>query len=110
MRNQLVSHFDTEHIEELKTSLLTFEPNFGDDVYRFALGSGQIPGEVYYALADEFFINYLLCQDGHKDNETLKTSIIDLYEDMKKLMECLTNAADVLITGILYQQGWTISE
>ena len=110
MRNQLVFHFDTKHIEELRTSLSTFEPNFGDDVYRFALGSGQVPGEVYCALADEFFINYLLCQDGPKDNEILKTSIIDLYEDMKKLMECLTNAADALITEVLSQQGWTISE
>ena len=100
MRNKFVFHFDRDlALEALK--------DFELQNYRFATGFGKASGELYYGLADEAVMNYLLqpqCNDSDSElNKRLRTMIKDITE----LMGQFTEAAVRLIAEVLLTMGWT---
>ena len=100
MRNKFVFHFDYKIMSE---SLEDFEISN----YRFVTGFGKSSGELYYGLADEVVMNYLLQpQDSDTDDE-LNTKLRSMMKDITALMGQFTEAAERLITEVLISMGWT---
>jgi len=97
MRNKLVFHFD----EDVAPTVLK---NFDLELYAFASSSGRRSGDVYYNLADEVAINFILGEPGSKEEELRIFS-----ESLESISIALTeyvNAADLLIAHVLKEMGW----
>jgi hypothetical protein len=100
MRNKFVFHFDRDiALETLKDFEL---PN-----YRFATGFGKASGEIYYGLADEAVMNYLLQPQPEDTDDALNKRLRALMEDVTELMGKFVEAAELLITETLVTMGWT---
>jgi len=100
MRNKFVFHFDREVSME---ALKDFEiPN-----YRFATGFGKASGELYYGLADEAVMNYLLQPQPEDTDGALNKRLRSLMEDITELLGKFTKAAELLIADALVTMGWT---
>jgi len=104
MRNRFVFHFDQIHLKDTEESL----HKYNSDSYIFALAHGEAGRNMYYALADEFFINFLLDKEGTKSKEELSKSLKDLYQDTLKLMARFTEETEKLIAEVLLQFGLTV--
>jgi len=104
MRNRFVFHFDHKNIASIGESL----HNFISDSYIFAFAHGEAAGNMYYELADQFFINYLLNHKGAKSNDELKESLKVLYQETLNLMDRFTEATEELIAEVLSQLGLTV--
>jgi hypothetical protein len=100
MRNKFVFHFDRDIVSE---ALEYFElPN-----YRFATGFGKSSGELYYGLADEAVMNYLLQSKPNDTDIELNNRLKTMMTDITQLMGEFTNAAEQLIAEVLISMGWT---
>jgi hypothetical protein len=100
MRNKFVFHFDRDIASE---SLKDFElPN-----YRFATGFGKASGELYYGLADEVVMNYLLQPQDNDTDDELNKRLRSMMKDITELMGQFTEAAEQLIAEVLLTMGWT---
>ena len=100
MRNKFVFHFDREvSVEALK--------DFEISNYRFATGFGKASGELYYGLADEVVMNYLLQPQPEDTDGALNKRLRSLMEDITELMGKFTKAAELLIAEALVTMGWT---
>lgn len=100
MRNKFVFHFDRDiSLEALKDFEL---PN-----YRFATGFGKASGELYYGLADEAVMNYLLQPQENDTDDELNKRLRSMMIDVTELMGQFTEAAEHLIADVLLTMGWT---
>ena len=100
MRSKFVFHFDRDiSLEALKDFEL---PN-----YRFATGFGKASGELYYGLADEAVMNYLLQPQPEDTDGALNKRLRSLMEDITELMGKFAEAAELLIAEALVAMGWT---
>ncbi len=100
MRNKFVFHFDRDVALE---ALEDFElPN-----YRFATGFGNASGEIYYGLADEAVMNYLLQPQPKDTDEALNKRLRAMMKDITELMGQFSEAAERLIAEALVTMGWT---
>jgi len=101
MRNKFVFHFDPDVPLEALT-------NFDLPNYRFATGFGKATGEIYYGLADEAFMNYLLESKPEDTDETLNLHLRSLIKDVKDVMVKFNKSAELLIAEALLSMGWTV--
>jgi len=100
MRNKFVFHFDRDiALEALKDFEL---PN-----YRFATGFGKASGELYYGLADEVVMNYLLQPQPNDTDGELNKRLRSMMKDITELMGQFIEAAERLIAEVLVTMGWT---
>jgi len=100
MRNKFVFHFDRDiSLEALKVFDL---PN-----HRFATGFGKASGELYYGLADEAVMNYLLQPQSEDTDSALNKRLRALIEDITELMGKFVEAVELLIAEALVTMGWT---
>ena len=104
IRNRFVFHFDQKHIRSTEEAL----HKFNSDSYIFASAHGEAGGNMYYGLADEFFINYLIDPKGDKSKAELKETWKAILQDTLKLMKDFTEATEKLIAEVLLQLGLTV--
>ena len=101
MRNKFVFHFDGD---VAKDALRNFElPN-----YRFASSIGKASGEMYFGLADEAVMNYLLQPEPTESDDVSKQRLQKLIQDVTEFMGGFTDAAEKLIAEVLSSMGWTV--
>lgn len=100
MRNKFVFHFDLNIMSE---SLEDFELSN----YRFVTGFGKASGELYYGLADEVVMNYLLQPQDNDTDDELNIRLRSMMKDITELMGQFTEAAERLIAEVLVSIGWT---
>ncbi|MFC1534975.1 hypothetical protein ACFL7M_16600 [Thermodesulfobacteriota bacterium] len=100
MRNKFVFHFD------VNVALEALE-DFELQNYRFATGFGNASGEVYYRLADEAVMNYLLQHQPKDTDGELNKRFRLMMKEVTELMEQFTEAAERLIAEVLVDMGWT---
>ena len=102
IRHKFAFHFDVDVARE---TLATIElPE-----YRFAEGFGKAAGDVYYTLADELAINYLLAgldDFGSSEEERLRTVLHDVVD----LSTSLARAGERLIGDFLKEAGWQMKQ
>lgn len=100
MRNKFVFHFNGD---VAKDALTNFElPN-----YRFASSLGKASGEMYFGLADEAVMNYLLQPEPTESDDVSKQRLQKLIQDVTELMGRFTDAAEKLMAEVLSSMGWT---
>ena len=104
MRNMFVFHFDTKNIQSTGKALQKYD----SDSYIFASAHGEAGGNMYYVLADEFFINYVIDQKSAESNDEPKEIYKWLLKDTLDLMDRFTEAAEKLIAEFLLQIGLTV--
>jgi len=90
MRNKFVFHFDRNVAKE------AFE-HFELPVYKFASGKGKASGEMYFGLADEAVVNYLLQPAGDESDESIKNRYEEILKDTTKFMGRFTESAEQLM-------------
>jgi hypothetical protein len=100
MRNKFVFHFDQSVAQD---ALKDFELPF----YRFSSSLGDAAGEMYFGLADEAVMNYLLQPKSEDSDEDLKLRYTKMTQDITDLMGTFTDAAYKLMTEALVDMGWT---
>lgn len=101
MRNKFVFHFDQEVAKE---SLKNFELQ----EYKFASGIGKARIEIYFGLADEVVINYLLQPTHNEPDESVKQRFEKILQDTADVMNKFTESAEKLMAEALDGMGFTI--
>lgn len=90
IRNQFVFHFDPII---MKKSLKNFEL----DLYVFAAGKGKAAGEMYFGLADEVAMNYIINPSKDDSKEIQKKRYLKIVQETTELMEKFTDFFERLI-------------
>jgi hypothetical protein len=103
MRNKFVFHFDKDVAKE------SFE-NFELPVYKFASGKGRTSGEMYFGLADEAVMNYLLQPTDEEPSESIKARYQKMLQDVTQLMGRFTASAEQLIMDVMEDMGLALVE
>jgi hypothetical protein len=101
MRNKFVFHFDPDVAKE------SFE-NFELREYKFASGIGKASGEMYFGLADEAVINYLLRPIQNEPDESLKRRYEEILQETTQIMGRFTESAERLMADVLDDMGFTV--
>jgi hypothetical protein len=100
MRNKFVFHYDEDvPRKSLKTLNL---PS-----YLFATGLGEKRRGLYYNLADEVVINFLLGDPASKEEERI---FREALENITKVLVGFTDSADMLIADVLSEMNWKVRE
>ena len=103
MRNKFVFHFDAD---VAKKALGRFQL----PLYKFATGIGETSGGMYYALADEAVMHYLLQQAEDKPDDSLKARYEQFLQDTIQLIGRFTDAAERLMAEVLNDMGFTVMQ
>jgi hypothetical protein len=101
MRNKFVFHFDPDVAKE---SFKDFELS----EYKFASGIGEAFGEMYFGLADEAVLNYLLQPTQNESNESLKGRWEKILQETTEIMGRFTESAGRLMADALVEMGFTV--
>lgn len=104
MRNKFIFHFDNVVAQKALKSTES-------DSNIFAIGYGERLGQIYYTLADEAAIHFILndkqsAQDAQFDQD-FECHSKQLIQRITNLMTKFTEAADQLIGEVIKQMGWT---
>jgi hypothetical protein len=100
MRNKFVFHFDDD---VAKDALTNFElPN-----YKFASCLGNAHGEMYFTLADEAIMNYIMQPEPTESDDDFRNRLQKLIKDVTELMVNFALAVDSLMAEALPNMGWT---
>ena len=102
MRNKFVFHFDKE---VAKGSL---EKNFELPEYIFASGIGKASGEMYFVLADEVVLHYLLQPTPNESDESLKKRYKQIVQNTTDIMGKFVVAAERLMGEVLTDMGFEV--
>lgn len=103
MRDKFVFHFDKDVATE---ALEGFElPH-----YKFATGKGKVFGQMYFCLADEVVMNFLLQLKDEESDDELKLRFQNITQDITQLMVKFLEAAEKLIAEALIQMGWVLRD
>lgn len=97
MRNKLVFHFD----EDVAPAVLK---NLNFESYTFAIGDGTQSGGVYYNLADEVVINFIIGEPGSMEEEARIFS--EILQGISIVITGYVNSADALIGDVLKDMNW----
>jgi len=100
MRNKFVFHFDRTVAQD---ALKDFDLPY----YRFSTCLGEAAGEMYFGLADEAVMNYLLQPKPEESDIDLTLRNKKMTKDITDLMGKFTVAAEKLMTEALVDMGWT---
>lgn len=101
MRDQFVFHYDEDVARKtIKTLDLTS--------YLFATGIGSKRSGIYYNLADEVVMNYLLGESVSQEEENRKFR--EAFESIAKVLKLYVESADALIGDILLEGDWKMRE
>jgi hypothetical protein len=101
MRNKFMFHFDQDVAKE---SFKDFELS----EYKFASGIGKASGEMYFGLADEAVLNYLLQPTQNEPNESLKGRWEKILQETTQVMGRFTESAERLMADVLVEMGFTV--
>jgi len=101
MRNKFVFHFDPDVARESFT-------NFELSEYTFASGIGKASGEMYFGLADEAVINFLLQPTQNEPDESLKGRWEKILEETSQIMGRFTESTERLMADALVEMGFTV--
>ena len=101
IRNKFVFHFDRDVAKE------SFK-HFELPVYKFASGTGKASGEIYFGLADEAVMNYLLQPADDEPDESVKTRYEKILQDTTQLMVRFTESAERLMTDVMGEMGFVL--
>jgi hypothetical protein len=104
MRNKFVFHFDRDVAKE------SFDHFFELPVYKFASGTGRASGEMYFGLADEAVMNYLLQPADQEPDESVKTRYKKIVQDTTQLMGRFTESAERLMMDVMADMGFALVE
>jgi hypothetical protein len=100
MRNRFVFHFDDV---VAKDALKNFKlPN-----YKFASCLGNTSGEMYFNLADEAVMNYILQSESKEFDDDPENRLPKLTQDITELMVNFALSADRLMVEALPGMGWS---
>jgi hypothetical protein len=102
MRNKFVFHFDRDVARE------SFD-HFQLPAYKFASGIGEASGEMYFGLADEAVMNYLLQPAHNESDESLKARYANILQDTAQLMGRFTESAEGLMADVMDDMGFTVN-
>jgi hypothetical protein len=97
MRNKLVFHFD----EDVAPSVLE---SLNLEQYAFATADGDKSGAVYYNLADEIAINFIVGAPGSKEEED--RIFRETLETIARVITNFVSSADSLIADVLKDLNW----
>jgi hypothetical protein len=101
MRNKFVFHFDaTVAKEALK--------EFHLPEYKFASGESKAGGDMYFGLADEAMINYLLEPIGNEPDESLKRRYEKILQETVEVMGRFIKCAEKLMGDVLSNMGFSV--
>lgn len=101
MRKKFVFHFDRDVANE---SFEHFELPF----YKFASGVGKASGEMYFGLADEAVVNYLLRPADNEPYESIKNRYEVILKDTTRLMGRFTASAEQLMAEVMDNMGFEL--
>lgn len=101
-RNKFVFHFDKDVANEALE-------NFDVPTINFASAIGKASGEMYFGLADELSINYLLQPNEGETNESLTKRYIDIVQDTTKLMGNFVIYTESFMADVLKEKGFTVT-
>lgn len=101
MRNKFVFHFDPDVAKE---SLKDFKLS----EYKFASGIGKASGEMYFGLADEAVLNYLLQPTQNEPDESLKGRWEKILQETTQIMGRFIESAEGLMADALVEMGFTV--
>lgn len=101
MRNKFVFHFDRDVAQQ------SFD-HFKLPVYKFASGTGKASGEMYFGLADEAVINYLLQPANNEPDESIRNRYEKILQDTTQLMGRFTESAKRLMAEAMEYMGFTL--
>lgn len=102
MRNKFVFHFDADVAERgLK--------EMGVSSYKFTVAKGRTLKEVYYALADEVALNYLVSVANEKSGTGSEYSFENLVKETTDLMVRFLSEGEQFIDRILLSMGWELN-
>lgn len=102
MRNKFVFHFDKDVAKE------AFD-DFQLPAYKFASGIGKKSGEMYFGLADEAVLNYLLQPAANEPDESLKERFKKILQDTTQLMGRFVESAEYLMSDVIDNLGFTLT-
>jgi|SRR5689334_18043449 len=97
MRNKIVFHYD----EDVVTTTLN---NLNLESYVFVSGYGPQRGEMYYTLADEIAINFMIGEPGSKQEED--RILRELLTTTAEVVTKFVRTSDVLIADVLAEMKW----
>lgn len=101
LRNKIVFHYDEDvaptGLEKMRL-----------DSYRFATGVGRRNGDVYYDLADEVAVNFILGEPESPDEE--RKILAAMITDVTEVSLAFADAAEHLIVDVLSEMGWRAEE
>ena len=101
MRNKFVFHFDPD------VAMESFK-NFELSEYKFASGIGKASGEMYFGLADEAVLNYLLQPTQNEPNDSLKGRWEKILQETTQIIGRFTESAERLMADVLVEMGFTM--
>lgn len=101
MKNKFVFHFDRDVAKE------SFE-HFELPIYRFASDTGKASGKMYFGLADEAVMNYLLQPADDESDESIRTGYEKILQDTTQLMGRFTESAERLMADATDDMGFTL--
>lgn len=102
VRNKFVFHFDKDVANDALK-------NFDVPVINFASGVGKATGEMYFGLADELSINYLLQPEKNESNESLMRRYAQIVKDTTAIMVEFGRSAEILMVDVLEEKGFTVN-
>ena len=102
MRNKFVFHFDQK---VAKDSLKHFELS----EYKFASGVGKVAGEIFFNLADEAVINYLLQPTPGESDEILAKRYKEILQETIDVMGKFFDASGRLMGDVLADMGFKVT-
>jgi hypothetical protein len=103
MRNKFVFHFDADVAKE------AFD-HFQLPTYKFATGIGRTSGGMYFALADEAVMHWLLQSAEDEPDESLKERYEKFLQDTMQLAGRFADAAENLMAEVLNDMGFTVMQ
>ena len=103
MRNKFVFHFDRDVAKE---SFARFEL----PIYKFGSGVGKASDEMYFGLADEAVMNYLLQPADKESDASLKARYQKLLQDITQLMDRFTGSSERLMAEIMETMGFVLEQ
>lgn len=99
IRDKSAFHFDAEVAEKgLQNLDLPY--------YIFATGYGQRTQQIYFRLADDAFVLYLLSEESTDADLTMLWE--KFVREITDLMGKFSNAAQVLFEDVLHRTGWSL--
>ncbi len=100
-RNKFIFHFD----RDVSREALQY---FDMATIKFASGVGKATGEMYFGLADELAMNYLLQPKENESNESLMQRYAKIVKDTTSIMGQFTKSTEILMADVLKDMGFVV--